>query len=154
MESNLESTKSRFKFKTRHLLIIGILALAFSLSFMIRSQAADYGFELNEFDPFFNYRATQHIVENGLESYFDWHDDKSWHPYGRNVSATSQVMLHLTAASLYKIFGFGASLYHFTIIFPVVFGSFTAIALLHWLEQLEELQLDFLPLYYLRCQIL
>ena len=129
MESNLESTKSRFEFKTRHLLIIGILALAFSLSFMIRSQAADYGFELNEFDPFFNYRATQHIVENGLESYFDWHDDKSWHPNGRNVSATSQVMLHITAATLYKIFGFGASLYDFTIIFPVVFGSFTAIAL-------------------------
>ena len=129
MESNLESTKRRFEFKTRHLLIIGILVLAFSLSFMIRSQAADYGFELNEFDPFFNYRATQHIVENGLESYFDWHDDKSWHPYGRNVSATSQVMLHVTAAALYKIFGFGASLYDFTIIFPVVFASFTAIAL-------------------------
>ena len=96
---------------------------------MVRSQAADYGFELNEFDPFFNYRATQYIVDNGLDAYFNWHDDMSWHPYGRDVSATSQVMLHITAAALYKVFGFGSSLYDFTIIFPVVFGSFTAIVI-------------------------
>lgn len=96
---------------------------------MVRSQAADYGFELNEFDPFFNYRATKFIVDNGLDAYFNWHDDMSWHPYGRDVSATSQVMLHITAAALYQIFGFGSSLYDFTIIFPVVFGSFTAIVI-------------------------
>jgi len=96
---------------------------------MVRSQAADYGFELNEFDPFFNYRATKFIVDNGLDAYFNWHDDMSWHPYGRDVSATSQVMLHITAAMLYQVFGFGSSLYDFTIIFPVVFGSFTAIVI-------------------------
>jgi len=96
---------------------------------MVRSQAADYGFELNEFDPFFNYRATKFIVDNGLDAYFNWHDDMSWHPYGRDVSATSQVMLHITAAALYQVFGFGSSLYDFTIIFPVVFGSFTAIVI-------------------------
>ncbi|MEK6944285.1 MAG: STT3 domain-containing protein, partial [Thermoproteota archaeon] len=96
---------------------------------MVRSQAADYGFELNEFDPFFNYRATKFIVDNGLDAYFNWHDDMSWHPYGRDVSATSQVMLHITAAALYQVFGFSASLYDFTIIFPVVFGSFTAIVI-------------------------
>jgi len=96
---------------------------------MVRSQAADYGFELNEFDPFFNYRATKFIIDNGLDAYFNWHDDMSWHPYGRDVSATSQVMLHITAASLYQVFGFGSSLYAFTIIFPVVFGSFTAIVI-------------------------
>lgn len=94
---------------------------------MIRSQAADYGFQLNEFDPFFNYRATQFIVDNGLEAYFQWHDDMSWHPDGRDVSATSQVMLHLTAASLYSMFGGNSSVYDFTIIFPVVIGSLTTI---------------------------
>jgi len=96
---------------------------------MIRSQPADYGFELNEFDPFFNYRATQFIVENGIVEYFNWHDDMSWHPEGRDVSSNSQVMLHITAASLYQIFGGNSPLYDFTIIFPVVFGSLTAIVL-------------------------
>lgn len=96
---------------------------------MIRSQPADYGFELNEFDPFFNYRATQFIVENGIVEYFNWHDDMSWYPEGRDVAKNSQAMLHITAASLYSLFGGNSSLYDFTIIFPVVFGSLTAIIL-------------------------
>ena len=109
----------------RYLLVIGILAISFSLSFVLRIQPAEYGFELNEFDPFFNYRATQFVVENGLPAYLEWNDDLSWHPYGRDVSATSQVMLHTTGAMLYQVFGMGTSLYDFTIWFPVVISSFT-----------------------------
>jgi len=113
----------------RYLLIIGILALSFSLSFMMRAQPLEYGFELNEYDPFFNYRATQFMVENGLPAYLEWHDDLTWHPYGRDISATSQVMLHTSAATLYQIFGLGSSLYDFTIMFPVVVSSLTAIVI-------------------------
>jgi len=109
----------------RYLLIIGILVLSFSLSFMIRAQPLEHGFELSEFDPFFNYRATQFMVENGLPAYLEWHDDLSWHPYGRDISATSQVMLHTTTTMLYQTFGIGSSLYDFTIWFPVVIGSLT-----------------------------
>ena len=115
-----------FEFCLHHLLIIGVLSLSFSVSALIRSQPADYGFQLNEFDPYFNYRATKFIVENGISEYFSWHDDMSWYPFGREVANTSQVMLHITAATLYGAFG-GSDLYGFTIIFPVVFGSLTAI---------------------------
>jgi len=117
----------KFNFKFYHLLIIGILIISFTTSFLIRSQGITYGFELNEFDPFFNFRATEFILDNGLGKYFDWQDELSWYPEGRNVSATSQVMLHITAATTYQIFGGNSSLYDFTIIFPVVFGSLTAI---------------------------
>jgi len=113
----------------RYLLIIGILVLSFSLSFMIRAQPLEHGFELSEFDPFFNYRATQFMVENGLPAYLEWHDDLSWHPYGRDVSATSQVMLHTTTTMLYQTFGIGSSLYDFTIWFPLVIGSLTTIVI-------------------------
>ena len=118
-----------FHFEVKHVLIIGILMLSFSTSFLIRSQNTDYGFELNEFDPFFNFRATEYIVDNGLSEYFDWHDVKSWHPNGRDVSATSQVMLHITAAIAYQIFGGGSSLYDFTILFPAIIGSLTVIVM-------------------------
>ncbi|HWP78556.1 MAG TPA: peptidylprolyl isomerase [Candidatus Nitrosotenuis sp.] len=103
--------------------------MAFSISAMIRSQPADYGFQLNEFDPFFNYRATKFIVDNGLPEYFSWHDNMSWYPTGRDVAATSQVMLHVTSAILYSAFGGGSDLYGFTIILPVVFGSLTTIVI-------------------------
>jgi len=114
-----------FEFYLHHLLIIGVLSLSFSISAMIRGQPAEYGFHLNEFDPFFNYRATQFIVENGIPAYFEWHDDMSWYPFGRDVAGTSQVMLHITTAVLYG--AFGGDLYGFTIVFPLVIGSLTAI---------------------------
>ena len=137
---------SNFNFKLNHLVIIGVLVLAFSTSFLIRSQGAEFGNELNEFDPFFNFRATEYIVENGFVKYFEWHDDKSWFRVpvdanedgvidnldpisGRNVSATSQIMLHITAAITYEIFGGNYSLYDFTILFPAIIGSLTVIVI-------------------------
>lgn len=116
-----------YDFRYRHLIVIGVLALAFTISFLIRYQPAEHGFQLNEFDPFFNYRATLYMVENGIPAYYDWHDTLSWHPQGRNISATSQVILHLTTAVTYQIFGGGSSLYDYTIIFPVVVSALTAI---------------------------
>ena len=113
----------------RYLLIIGILAIAFSISFMLRAQPAQNGFELHEYDPFFNYRATQFIVENGIPAYLDWHDDMSWYPHGRDVVSSSQPILHITAAISYQIFGAGSELYDFTIMFPAVIGSATAIVM-------------------------
>jgi len=112
-----------FNFKLHHFAVIGILLLSFSISYAIKSQTLDYGNELNEFDPFFNFRATEYIVENGFSEYFEWHDDKSWYPTGRDVSATSQTMLHITAAISYEIFGGNSSLYDFTIYFPLVISS-------------------------------
>ena len=116
-----------FEFCLHHLLIILVLSSSFSISALIRSQAADYGFQLNEFDPFFNYRATKFIVENGFDAYLNWYDNMSWYPHGRDVAGTSQVMLHVTAALLYQVFGGGTDLYGFTIVFPVVLGSLTAV---------------------------
>ena len=109
-----------FNFKLHHLAVIGILLLSFSISYSIKSQPLDYGHGLNEFDPFFNFRATEYLVENGLSEYFNWYDDKSWYPTGRDVSATSQTMLHITAAITYQIFGGDSNLYNFTILFPLI----------------------------------
>jgi dolichyl-diphosphooligosaccharide--protein glycosyltransferase len=103
--------------------------LSFSISFLIRSQPADFGWELHEFDPFFNYRATQYIVENGIPAYYDWPDKLSWYPDGRDVSRTSQEILHISAAITYWIFGSSTNLYDFTILFPAIFGSLTSIVL-------------------------
>ena len=112
-----------------HFLIISILILSFTISFLLRIQPAEFGWELNEFDPFFNFRSTQYILENGLFEYFDWNDELSWYPSGRDVSSNSQVMLHITTAYLYWIFGGNSSLYDFTIIFPVIIGSLTTIVI-------------------------
>ena len=116
-----------FDFRLQHLLVIGVLMLSISISMLIRSTPASYGFELFEFDPFFNLRATEYLLDNGSDAYFNWIDEKSWYPFGRNVSETSQVTLHFTSAFMYQIFGFGTTLYDFTILFPLVIGSLTSV---------------------------
>jgi len=126
-----------FDFRLQHLLVIGVLILSFSISMLIRSTPASYGFELFEFDPFFNLRATEYILDNGMDAYSEWTDAKSYHPYGRNVAETSQVMLHFTAAYMYQIFGFGSSLYDFTVLFPLVIGSLTTIVVFAFVRVLS-----------------
>jgi dolichyl-diphosphooligosaccharide--protein glycosyltransferase len=109
--------------------VILVLIIAFSTAFIIRSYPIKYGFALNEFDPYFDYRATKYIIDNGFEAYLNWHDYQSWYPEGRFVPTTSQVALHLIAATMYKIFGFGSSLLDFVIMFPVIIGSLTTIVI-------------------------
>jgi len=116
-------------FRYRHLMVIAILAAAVAVAFLIRAQPAQYGFELNEFDPFFNYRATLYMVENGIPAYYEWHDTMGWYPEGRDVSATSQVALHMAAAVTYQMFGGGMSVYDYTILFPTIFGALTAVSI-------------------------
>jgi dolichyl-diphosphooligosaccharide--protein glycosyltransferase len=143
-----------FKLKETHLLIVLVLVIAFTDAFIMRYYPAKYGFYLNEFDPYYNYRATKYIVENGLDAYWGWNDTMSWYPEGRHitnsslasfhlpllnyvivvpvVTGTTQSFLHISTAYLYKsLFGSsdnnGTSLLDFTIILPVIWGSFTVI---------------------------
>ena len=122
-----EQVTTQIRISKKWLAIIGVLAISFSIAVMLRTLPIEYGFYLNEFDPYFDYRATKFIVENGFNAYFNWHDDMSWYPEGRDIPKTSQVGLHLTAAVLYDIFGFGMPLYDFLVWFPVVFGGFLTI---------------------------
>lgn len=113
--------------KLKYLLIIVILCLSFSVAFILRAYPVKYGASLNEFDPFFDFRATQYIVDHGINAYFKWHDTMSWYPEGRDVAITSQSGLHITAAILYKIFGYNIPLMDFVIWFPVVIGSLSTV---------------------------
>ena len=129
----LEGTRPLFRagsieFQTKHLLVIAVLALAFSCALIMRFYPIKYGYYLNEFDPYFDYRATKFIVDNGLNAYWQWHDTMSWYPEGRDVPGTSQSVLHITAAYLYEVFGRGMSLMDFTIAFPAIMGALTVIA--------------------------
>ena len=118
-----------FNFKFSHILVIFVLSISFTTSFLLRSLPSEYGWELHEFDPFFNYRASEFLINNGIEKYFEWNDSLSWYPYGRDVSSNSQVMLHITTAVTYWIFGGDGDLYGYTIILPVIFGSLTCIVI-------------------------
>lgn len=43
---------------------------------------------IHEFDPYFNYRTTRFMTENGFYQFHDWFDDMAWYPLGRIIGGT------------------------------------------------------------------
>jgi len=114
---------------------VAVLFLIFLLALTIRIEPMKYG-ELNEFDPFWNYKATKYLVDNGWEKYKQWHDYDSWYPLGRDASFTSQEGLHLTTAFLYNFYN--GNLYDFTILIPAIFGALTVFPLYLLVSQMSS----------------
>lgn len=108
-------------------IIIFLVVAGGFLSYSIRMQPTNYAWELDEYDPYFNFRATEYLYENGWEAYLQWHDDLSWYPHGRDISSTSQNALHLLTTITYTPFEGVTDLYSYTIIFPVIVGTLTII---------------------------
>jgi dolichyl-diphosphooligosaccharide---protein glycosyltransferase len=131
------------------------LVSIFVIALFMRSFPAKYGFYLNEFDPYYDYKSALYIVTSfdaswkagqggfpGLLKYFSWTDYTTWFPEGRAVAPTSQDGLQFAGALSYLIardlFGLqicnapgscptGTSLYNFLVLFPVFIGSLTSI---------------------------
>ncbi|GAB1212850.1 hypothetical protein ATERTT37_001999 [Aspergillus terreus] len=61
---------------------------------------------IHEFDPWFNFRATKYLVENGFYSFWDWFDDRTWHPLGRVTGGTLYPGLMVTSGVIYHILRF------------------------------------------------
>ncbi len=62
---------------------------------------------IHEFDPYFNYRSTIKLVNEGAYEFWNWFDHESWHPLGRVVGGTVYPGLMFTAAAMYKVRGLG-----------------------------------------------
>jgi dolichyl-diphosphooligosaccharide--protein glycosyltransferase len=57
----------------------------------------EYGPVIHEFDPYFNYRATEYLYANGWKAFSEWFDYMSWYPLGRPVGTTIYPGMQVTA---------------------------------------------------------
>lgn len=89
------------------LIFVGILCFAVSLAFDIRMYAIrTYGPVIHEFDPWFNFRATKYLSDNGWTEFFHWYDYKVWYPLGRPVGTTIYPGMQITSVALHRILNF------------------------------------------------
>lgn len=71
------------------------------IAYKIRLRAIeDYGPVIHEFDPYFNYRATEYLYEHGAAKFFTWFDHMVWYPLGRPVGTTIYPGMQFTAVWL------------------------------------------------------
>ncbi|KAJ5204136.1 uncharacterized protein N7498_005015 [Penicillium cinerascens] len=83
------------------LLTIAAAAVSSRLFSVIRFESI-----IHEFDPWFNFRATKYLVQNGFYSFWDWFDDRTWHPLGRVTGGTLYPGLMVTSGIIYHILRF------------------------------------------------
>jgi len=134
----------RIKMTHAALLQFSILFLILILAFTVRLLPLRWGYYLSEFDPYWQYRLTKDMVENGYLHWTTWHDTMSWWPWGKNVAGACFPGLPLTAATFYNILNaLGVPMvpsfsidplasdpvYNFVVIFPVIMGTLTCLAI-------------------------
>lgn len=78
-----------------------ILAFATRLFSVLRFESV-----IHEFDPYFNYRTTKYLAEEGFYKFHNWFDDRAWYPLGRIIGGTIYPGLMITSASLYHLMSF------------------------------------------------
>jgi len=62
----------------------------------------DFGMIIHEFDPWFNYRAAEKMLEIGVSKFFKWYDYMSWYPLGRPIGTTIYPGMQMTALAIYR----------------------------------------------------
>ncbi len=126
LRSSLRPIVSRdVLFRNSCLFLITILA------FMVRILPLRWGSYLSEFDPYYHYRCTRFIVENGFSAFFTWHDMKSWYPFGRSVAQNTPLGLPFSGAVFYyalRFLGFNVNVLDVCIFFPPILGAVTCLA--------------------------
>uniref|UniRef100_A0A224XKS3 Dolichyl-diphosphooligosaccharide--protein glycosyltransferase subunit STT3A n=1 Tax=Panstrongylus lignarius TaxID=156445 RepID=A0A224XKS3_9HEMI len=93
--------------KQETLLKLSILSLTTILSFATRLfSVLRFESVIHEFDPYFNYRTTRFLAEEGFYKFHNWFDDRAWYPLGRIIGGTIYPGLMVTSAVLYNILRF------------------------------------------------
>ena len=103
------------------------LAIAIYAAVDIRLYAVrEYGRIIHEFDPWFNFRATVYLADNGWNKFKTWFDYMSWYPLGRPVGTTIYPGMQITAVALWRALnalGIEMSLNDVCVFFPAWFGA-------------------------------
>merc|ERR1712038_1269 len=88
--------------KQEFLLKMVILTMAAILAFSVRLfSVLRYEVMIHEFDPYFNYRTTKYLAEEGFYKFHNWFDDRAWYPLGRIIGGTIYPGLMVTSSILH-----------------------------------------------------
>ncbi|KAJ1667840.1 oligosaccharyl transferase stt3 subunit [Coemansia sp. RSA 1813] len=106
--------------------LISIVAIGSRLYSVIRFESV-----IHEFDPWFNYRTTRYLVDNGFDKFWNWFDETAWYPLGRVVGGTLYPGIMVTSATIYNalhMLNIPVDVRNVCVFLAPVFSALTAIA--------------------------
>jgi len=117
--------------KQDSLLKLVILTIAAVLAFSIRLfSVLRYESMIHEFDPYFNYRTTKYLADEGFYDFHNWFDDRAWYPLGRIIGGTIYPGLMITSATIYhflQALNLTVDVRNVCVFLAPLFSSFTTI---------------------------
>ncbi len=121
------------------IIVLGMIA---SLAFIVRIfSVIRYESVIHEFDPWFNYRITRYLSENGLDAFFNWYDSMSWYPYGRHIGNTSYPGLMSTAATIFwglNAIGIPVDIRNVCVFTAPLFAGFTSLVTYFFTKEITQ----------------
>jgi dolichyl-diphosphooligosaccharide--protein glycosyltransferase len=107
------------------------LSLIVIIALAVRLMPIRWGYYINEFDPYLQWRMIQFTVDHGFLAWFQWHDSMSWYPYGADMPTWNLYGEAFVAAAIIialRNIGVSVSPYDMVMVFPVVAGTITVLA--------------------------
>lgn len=107
------------------------LGLIVVIALAVRFMPIRWGYYLNEFDPYLQWRMAQYVVDHGFLAWFRWHDTLSWYPYGADMPTWNLYGVAFVVAAItmfLRAAGSSATVFDVAMILPVVAGTATVIA--------------------------
>lgn len=107
------------------LIIVFTTALLLRIAVLIDAQPV-----VRAFDPWFQLKATNYITTNGFTAFFHWFDGSTWVPFGRNMSATTNIGVPFTSAFFYFLLngiGIDVSVTNVSLVLPAFMGALTCV---------------------------
>jgi len=123
-------TSFRPKINRRTALEAAVLGMVVVLAIIFRVMRIRWGAYMDAFDPLFQLRVTEYVVENGYKAWFSWFDMRSWYPWGKNMPRTTYPGVPFTGAFIYfvlRALGLQVTVYDVCLYFPVFMGTITCI---------------------------
>jgi len=132
LAERVQGTRKAFS-EVSHGTIIEAIALSLIVivALAVRIMPIRWGFYLNEFDPYLQWRMAQYVVDHGFLAWFSWHDTMSWYPYGADMPTWNLYGEAFVVAAItlfLKGVGVATNTFDVAVIFPVVAGTITVIA--------------------------
>jgi dolichyl-diphosphooligosaccharide--protein glycosyltransferase len=107
------------------------LGLIVAIALAVRIMPIRWGFFLNEFDPYLQWRMAQYVVDHGFLAWFQWHDTMSWYPYGADMPTWNLYGEAFVVAAItifLRAVGTGVTTFEVAVVFPVIAGTLTVLA--------------------------
>ena len=131
LAGRVEGTRKTFSEISRGTIIQAIvLGLIVVIAFAVRLMPIRWGYYINEFDPYLQWRMAQYTVDHGFLAWFRWHDTMSWYPYGADMPTWNLYGEAFVVAAIFMILRFiGANVALFDVVmwFPVFAGTITVL---------------------------